>query len=136
MGDKGRATRVWVAAVEVTDLDRSLSFYRDTLGFPLRLENRTFGWAELGPEEPMCKIGLSLVRGDAGPRTERKPTGIVLDVDDMSAFVENLKRAGVRITREPMRGPWGGLVMDFLDPDGNELEAVFDPEHYHREDRR
>ena len=136
MTEKGKATRVWVAAVKVADLDRALSFYRDVLGFTLRLENRKFGWIELGPEEPMCKVGLNLVKGEAAVGTGPRRTGIILDVDDMAAFVANLKRAGTRVTREPVRGPWGGLVMDFLDPDGNELEAVFDPDHYHGEDRR
>jgi catechol 2,3-dioxygenase-like lactoylglutathione lyase family enzyme len=136
MKERGRATRVWVAAVRVTDLDRSLAFYRDVLGFTLRLENRQFGWIELGPEDPMCKIGLSLARGSGGTSESPKRSGIVPEVDDMEAFVQRLRDAGTRITREPVRGPWGGLVADFLDPDDNEIEAVFDPDHYRREDRR
>jgi len=125
---------VWVAAVQVNDLDRAIAFYRDLLGFPVRLEAKRFGWIELGPPEPLCKIGLSLVRGTPPDRREPHPTGIVLDVDDMDAFVKRLKAAHVHITREPTRSPWGGLVADFLDPDGNELEVVYDPDHYHRDE--
>lgn len=133
---KGRVTRVWVASVEVADLDRAIRFYQDVLGLRLCLENRRFGWVELGPEEPMCKIGLSLA--EAEPPTKKIPrrTGIVLDTDNMEAFVQRLKEGGARVTREPVRGPWGGLVADFLDPDGNELQVVFDPDHYRRDDRR
>jgi len=136
MAGKGHVTRVWVASVNVADLDRSIRFYRDVLGLTLRIENRTFGWAELGPEEPLCKIGLSLTKNPTSNPDARNATGIVLDVDDMNSFVDRLREANVRITRSPVRGPWGGLVADFLDPDGNELEVVFDPEHYLREDRR
>lgn len=127
---KGRATRVWVAAVNVTDFDRALGFYRDLLGFPVRLEAREFGWMEVGPEEPLCKVGLNLIHGERASANGVTPTGIVLDVDDMDAFARRLKGAGVRFTREPVKAPWGGVVADFLDPDGNEIEAVEHPGHY------
>jgi len=130
---KGRATRVWVATVHVTDFDRSLRFYRDLLGFPVRLEARPFDWMEVGPEEPLCKIGLSLSRAGLTTQELVRPSGIVLEVDDMAAFASRLKSASVPITRGPGKTPWGGVVVDFLDPDGNELQAVFDPDHYLRE---
>ena len=130
---KGHATRVWVATVHVADFDRSLRFYRDLLGFPVRLEARPFGWMELGPKEPLCKIGLSLRPEDRTTPGQVRPTGIILEVDDMEAFGDRLKSASVSITRGPTKTPWGGEVVDFLDPDGNELQAVFDPDHYVRE---
>ncbi len=40
---KDVATRVWVSAVSVSNFDRALEFYRDALGFPVRLEDRNFG---------------------------------------------------------------------------------------------
>ncbi|UCG45479.1 MAG: VOC family protein, partial [Candidatus Bathyarchaeota archaeon] len=62
----------------------------------------------------------------------RKRTGIVFDTDDIHALYERLKKQGVEFTRKPTKALWGGLVADFLDPDGNELEVVQDPEHYTR----
>jgi catechol 2,3-dioxygenase-like lactoylglutathione lyase family enzyme len=127
---RGVATRVWVAAVHVSDLDQAVSFYRDVLGFPLQLDARQFGWMEVGPKEPLCKIGLtSRLSSDAAQRADRS-TGIILEVDDMDRFFERLKSLGIRFTREPTKSPWGGVVADFLDPDGNEIEAVYDPGHY------
>lgn len=125
-----RAKRVWVSSVHVTDLDRALRFYRDLLGFPVQLEARSFGWIEVGPSEPLCKIGLLLRPEEPVSRGNAKSTGIILEVEDMDAFVRRLRSAGVRITREPVKAPWGGIVADFTDPDGNELEAVCDPGHY------
>lgn len=129
----GRATRVWVAAVEVSDYERALRFYRDLLGFPVRLDARPrFDWIELGPEEPGTKIGLSLKQDLAADGKAIRVTGIVLDTDDLDTFVDRLMAAGVRFTTEPHRAPWGGQLADFLDPDGNEIQVVFDPDHYRR----
>ena len=121
-GGKDVAMRVWVSSVSVSNFDRALEFYRDALGFPVQLEARNFGWMEVGPEEPLCKIGLSL---SEEPKDGITPTGIVLEVEDMDAFAERLRAHNVKFTREPVERPWGGVVADFLDPDGNEIEAVF-----------
>ncbi|HLB68711.1 MAG TPA: VOC family protein [Thermoplasmata archaeon] len=127
----GRATRVWVASVHVSDLERAIRFYRDVLGLPVVLDGRPGNaWVELGPEEPLCKVGLN-GDGTAPPKIGGvAPTGIVFDTDDMQAFAARLRKAGVTFTHEPVRQPWGGWVADFLDPDGNELEVVYHPDHY------
>ncbi len=127
--DKGLAKRVWVSSVRVTDFDRALEFYSDVLGFPVQLEARKFNWMEVGPEEPLCKIGLSVQEREKGEGGITR-TGIVLEVGDMDAFAARLKRHGVRFTHEPEVQPWGGILANFLDPDGNELQAVYDPHHY------
>lgn len=124
---KGVATRVWVSSVSVSDFDRALALYRDALGFPVRLEAREFGWMEVGPDEPLCKIGLSL---SEEPKEGVTRTGIILEVEDMGAFARRLHAHNVEFTQEPAEQPWGGVVADFLDPDGNEIEAVYHPEHY------
>lgn len=130
---RGRATRVWVASVTVADYERALRFYRDLLGFPVRLDARPrFDWVELGPEEPGTKIGLSLNRDLAKDGASVRHTGIVLDTDDIDAFAARLKAGGVHFTTEPRREPWGGRLANFLDPDGNEIQVVDDPEHYRR----
>lgn len=127
--DIGLAKRVWVSSVRVTDFDRALEFYRDILGFPVQLDAREFNWIEVGPEEPLCKIGLSVQEWDKGKGGITR-TGIILEVGDMDAFAARLKEHGVRFTDEPEVQPWGGILANFLDLDGNELQAVYDPRHY------
>ena len=126
----GRITRLWLTMIRVSDMDKALRFYNELLGLPIALDARMFNHAEVGPEEPLAKIGPH----ETGKKsTRRRRTGIVFDTDDIYTLHERLKRQGVGFTREPTSMPWGGIVADFLDPDNNELEVVQDPDHYKRE---
>ena len=125
----GRITRLWLGMVEVSDLDQALQFYNEVLGLPIALDARTFDHAELGPEEPLAKIGLHAT----GKKTDKiRRTGIVLDTDDINALYKRLTKQGVKFTQKPTKMPWGGISAKFLDPDNNEFEVVQDPTHYSR----
>ena len=127
--EKGRITRLWLTMICVSDMDKALEFYNEILGLPVALDARGFNHAEVGPNEPLAKIGLHAT----GKRSKRKKrTGIVFDTDDVIALYEKLKRQGVKFTLKPTKMPWGGIVADFMDPDNNELEVVQDPKHYTR----
>jgi len=127
--EKGKITRLWLTMIRVSAMDRALRFYKEILGLPIALDARMFNHAEVGPDEPLAKIGLHAT----GKKARRKRrTGIVFDTDDIYGLYERLKRQGVRFTLKPTKRPWGGIVADFLDPDNNELEVVQDPEHYKR----
>lgn len=125
----GRITRVWLAMIPVSDMERALEFYNEVLGLRVALDARRFNHAELGPDEPMAKIGL---HATGTKPSGRRRSGIVFDTDDIFALHRRLRGHGVVFTLEPTRMPWGGIVADFLDPDENELEVVQDPEHYRR----
>ena len=129
---KGLATRVWVVGIPVADFERSLAFYRDLLGFKVQLDGRFFNWMELGPDEPLCKIGLAEVKGEDVGRKPGGPTGITLDTDDIHEFHRRLTASGVKFTLPPTKQPWGGMMGEFLDPEGNHLTVVQDAEHYTR----
>lgn len=126
-GGVGRITRVWLAMIPVSDMERALKFYNEVLGLRVALDARRFNHAELGPDEPMAKIGL---HATGIQPSERRRSGVVFDTDDIFALHRRLKEQGVVFTLEPTRMPWGGIAADFLDPDLNELEVVQDPEHY------
>jgi catechol 2,3-dioxygenase-like lactoylglutathione lyase family enzyme len=125
----GKITRLWLTMIHVSDLDEAIEFYHEKLGLSIALEARKFNHVELGPDEPFAKIGLHAI---GKKKRRKKRTGIVFDTDDIYAFYERLSEEGVRFTLKPTKMPWGGIVADFLDPDGNELEVVQDPEHYKR----
>jgi predicted enzyme related to lactoylglutathione lyase len=115
--------------IRVSDIDRALKFYNEILELPIALDARTFNHAEVGPREPLAKIGLYVTEKQF---TRKRRTGIVFDTDDIYALYEKLKERGVKFTLKPTKMPWGGIVADFLDPDKNELEVVQDPTHYER----
>jgi len=126
---KGRITRIWLSTINVSDLERALAFYHELLGLPIALDGRAFNHIEVGPHEPLAKIGIE----STGRQSKRKKrTGIVLDTDDIYALYERLKKEGVIFTLKPTKMPWGGIMANFLDPDENELQVVQDPEHYNR----
>jgi predicted enzyme related to lactoylglutathione lyase len=126
---KGRITRLWLTMIHVSDMDKALKFYNETLGLPIALTAKEFNHAEVGPDEPLTKIGLHAT----GRTMKRKRlTGIVFDTDDIHALYENLRKKGVKFTRKSSQTKWGGIVADFIDPDNNEFEVVQDPEHYKR----
>jgi len=127
--EKGRITRLWLTIIRVSDMDRALRFYNKILGLPMALDARVFNHAEVGPDEPLAKIGLHAT----GKKSKRKRrTGIVFDTDDIYALYERLIKRGVKFTLKPTKMSWGGIVADFLDPDNNELEVVQDAKHYTR----
>ena len=114
----------------MSDIGRAFKFYNEILELPIALDARKFNHAEVGPKEPLAKIGLF----GTGKQSKRKRrTGIVFDTDDIYALYEKLKKRGVKFTLRPTKMPWGGIVADFLDPDNNEIEVVQDPKHYERE---
>lgn len=129
----GKITRLWLTMIHVSDMERALKFYHEILGLPIALDAREFNHAEVGPSEPLAKIGLHAT----GRRHKRKRiTGIVFDTDDIYTLYQRLRKKGVKFTRKPVERPWGGIVADFLDPDNNEFEVVQDPQHYQRKHAR
>jgi len=107
--------------IHVVNMEDAIRFYTQILGLPLVLDAREFNHVEVGPSEPLAKIGMH----ETGKRGKRKRnTGIVFDTNDIYALYDRLRKLGVRAR---------GVVANFLDPDNNELQVVQDPEHYNRE---
>ncbi len=129
----GKITRLWLAMIEVSDMDKAVEFYHKILGLPIALDARAFNHVEVGPDEPLAKIGLHLTDKKSN---ERNPTGVVFDTDNIYALCERLKEQGIVFTQEPTKMTWGSIVANFLDPFNNELEVVQDPDHYTREYKR
>ncbi|MEJ2272456.1 MAG: VOC family protein [Candidatus Bathyarchaeota archaeon] len=123
----GKITRLWLTMIRVSDIEQALKFYNETLGLQIALDARMFNHAEVGPAEPLAKIGL-YVTGKKSKR--RKRTGIVFDTDNIYKLYEYLTKKGVKFIMKPTKMEWGGIVADFLDPDNNILEVVQDENHY------
>ena len=120
---------LWGVRYQVKDVQRSIAFYTDTLGFKLDLKNLpAFGQVSVGN----LKLILS-GPGASGSRPlpdgrQQAPGGwnrVVLQVKDLPARMSELKKQGVRFRNEMEAGP-GGRQVQVEDPDGNPIE-LFEP---------
>lgn len=111
--------RIWYANVFVTDLERAVRFYRDTLGLPLQFADEKFGYASFAPEG--IRLGLAVVDPSASNASSLvgRHTGIGFGVPDLDAAHQQLSAKSVHFTMVPAKQPWGGYMAMFADPDGN-----------------
>lgn len=106
----------------VSDLARSVAFYRDILGFTLQRQGDGYAFFLGG--------GVSFVLSEPLLKMRPGPIGameIVFNVDDVRAAYKVLHIRGVAFTTEPMEisGPLWGASFD--DPDGHHL-SILGPE--------
>ncbi len=118
-----------------TDPEASLAFYRDTLGFELRLDvgQGTMRWLTLGPpDQPDTAIVLTPPAADPGITVEERQTitemmakgtfGIMLlATHDLDATFEKIQAGDVEIVQEPTEQPYGVRDCALRDPAGNML---------------
>ena len=113
-----------------SEYERTLSFYRDTLGLAIAREypGGTVFFAGQGLIEVAAHGGT----GEGGFRG-----AIWLQVRDLTAVQTELVLAGVKIAREARQEPWGLHEMWLADPDGTPIVMVQIPEdHPIRKDSR
>jgi glyoxylase I family protein len=120
---------LWGVRYQVKDVQRSVAFYTDQLGFNLDQEKM--------PAFAQVSIsGLKLILSGPGASGSRKmPDGrqqepggwnrVVLRVNDLPTQIEAMKKAGFHFRNEMEVGP-GGKQIQIEDPDGNPIE-LFDP---------
>lgn len=110
-----------VVLLPVSDLDRSIAFYRDKLGFQLDHDtvNEHMHVAQLTP----LGSGCSIVVGDLPAHKEMPPgslKGLQLVVADAAAARQELLDRGVEVGEITVFDERdGGTFFGFSDPDGN-----------------
>jgi catechol 2,3-dioxygenase-like lactoylglutathione lyase family enzyme len=110
-----------VVVVPVSDIDRAIAFYRDTLGFHLDHETQAAGmrFAQLTPPGSGC----SIVIGDLPGGQSMEPgslKGLQLVVADAHRAHDELAARGVEVGDvEVIDERDGGTLFGFTDPDGN-----------------
>lgn len=111
---KGIAT-VWLP---VSDMNRAVSFYRDSLG--LEVVEHDGDWTEVTAGDQ--RIGLNENESPAGDGG----AVIAFGVDDMDSTVESLKGEGVEFADDVSEHPWGKIA-PFKDSEGNDLQLYAPP---------
>jgi lactoylglutathione lyase len=112
--------RVDYVMVNVSDMGRSVAFYRDTLGLALRFESP--GWSEFETGATTLALHLAPASGGAaatggGPRAGTCSLGF--SVADVDQTVAQLQARGARFIVAPPDQPEEGIRLAVCaDPDG------------------
>jgi len=109
--------RLSYAIVFVSDMKRSVAFYRDVVGLPLRFE--TAEWTEFATEGATLALHATEpgapVASDRQERAGRCRPG--LNVTDLDAFHLRMVQYDVPCLQEPTTEA-GTRLAQYLDPDG------------------
>ncbi|HEX9794042.1 MAG TPA: VOC family protein [Planctomycetota bacterium] len=110
--------RVNYAIVFVSDMNRSVAFYRDVLGLPLRFESP--GWTEFATEGSTLALHASDAAPGGDEAAEHGRPGTCrtgFQVPDLGAYHQRMIEHGVACLQEP-QSVFGARVALYADPDG------------------
>ncbi len=144
--------RIQSVNIFVHDLDRSLEFYVEQLGFNLAFDARAQSgrrWAAVAPPDGVATLALvEAVPDSAEAKLVGRATQVVFVTEDVMAKYREWRQRGVRFISTPRlrrlkyrvraAGPhsshppapsapppiWGGVFTRFRDPDGNSFSLV------------
>lgn len=124
--------KISTVTVYVSTQERALPFYRDKLGFEVRMDapmGSDARWLTVAPPGSQTQIALMPVESEAGKEWDWRArmgrfTGIIFETDDAAASYRELSGRGVPFDGEPQQAEWGGIEVFFSDPDGNDFLLV------------
>jgi lactoylglutathione lyase len=108
----------------VQDLEKSMQFYRDTVGlevvfsddvsFAFRMENQDFALVKVSTGVEMLNEQVLVSQPGVSHRVM-----LCADVADVDAIHKTLTAKGVAFIKAPIDQPWGYRTAYFADPEGN-----------------
>ncbi|MEZ4864913.1 MAG: VOC family protein [Caldilineaceae bacterium] len=132
--------RITVITIGVDDLERSLRFYRDGLGFATEgIMGKEFDYGAVVFIDLQAGLRLALwprtsIAHDTGLAvTPASPTEMTLGHNvsaksEVDAIMEKATSAGAKIVKPAHETFWGGYSGYFQDPDGHLWEIVWNPQ--------
>jgi len=107
--------------IVVSDMQRSVEFYRDKLGIPLKFQSPD--WTEFATGTTTLALhggGVPSTQPPAGdPSKVAGACSIGFNVDDVDKTYEELKAKGIRFVMLPMQREGEGIKLAVaIDPDG------------------
>lgn len=126
--------RISMITLGVSDLGRSVSFYKNILGLPLSPHsvegavaffelNGT--WLALFGREELARDAR--VQNDGAGFDGAALAHNLKSEEEVKEFFKVLKGKGVPIAKEPVKADWGGYSGYFKDPDGHLWEVAYNP---------
>lgn len=108
--------RVNYAIVFVSDMTRSVAFYRDVIGLPLRFESPE--WTEFATEGATLALHASKeATGGGGDQDSAGRCRPGLAMPNIDEFHQRMLDRGVQCVQEP-KNLFGARIAQYLDPDG------------------
>lgn len=120
---------LWGVRYQVKDVSRSIAFYTQQLGFKLDFQNPP-AFAQVSVANlKLILSGPGASGSRAMPDGQKQESGgwnrVILQVADLPARIEELKKNGLHFRNQMEVGP-GGKQIQLEDPDGNPIE-LFEP---------
>ena len=125
--------KIHASMLPADDPEASLAFYRDTLGFEVRLDvgDGKMRWITVGPAgQPDTSILLAPPAVDPGITEDERRTiaemmakgtygWIMLATPDLDGTFEKVQASDAEVVQEPTEQPYGIRDCAFRDPAGN-----------------
>jgi catechol 2,3-dioxygenase-like lactoylglutathione lyase family enzyme len=131
--------RIKVVTLAVSDLERSLAFYRDGMGLSTKgivgteFEDGAVIFFEMNDDLTLALYPRASLAKDAKiavspPSPSELSIGqVVKSKKEVDAVMEQAEKAGARITDPARNRFWGGYSGYFQDPDGHLWEIAWNP---------
>lgn len=131
--------RITVITLGVDDLEKSLAFYRDGLGFPTEgivgqeFEHGAVAFFDLQPGLKLAIWPRADIAHDTKlSRSPPSPTEFTIGHNvgskaEVDAVMEQAKKSGAEIVKPAGDTFWGGYSGYFQDPDGHLWEVAWNP---------
>ncbi|MDK1386670.1 hypothetical protein ILFOPFJJ_05067 [Ensifer psoraleae] len=132
--------RIKVLTLGVSDLERSLAFYRDGMGLPTegivgqQFEDGAVVFFHMGEDLILALFPTASLAKDANITATPTRLGavsighIVKSKVEVDAIMKQAERAGAVITNPAQERFWGGYSGYFHDPDGHLWEIAWNPQ--------
>lgn len=132
-------SRISVLTLAVADLEKSLVFYRDGLGWATEgivgkeFENGAVAFFDLQNGLKLALWPRESMANDMGiPLQPPSPLELtighnVVDKEEVNTLMSLAEKAGAKIIKPAQNTFWGGYAGYFQDPDGHIWEIVYNP---------
>ena len=108
--------------VYVSNMERSIAFYRDTLGLPLRSESP--GWSEFDVDGLTLALHISRTPGSAPEAMATGQAELSLEVSDLDQAHTTSQSQGIAVNDPMLLENLGKRIVTLRDPDGLAITLV------------
>ena len=127
--------KISIITLGVADLEASLRFYRDGLGFPTHDYEEGTGIVFLSLEGTWLALYPRTEFPNEAPGVDFAPSGTpmitlahnVASKEEVDAVINHAVNAGATLIKHPQEVFWGGYSAYFADPDGHLWEVAYNP---------